>query len=207
MNLSHEQNYIGMKPLKDFLESISLGQLNEQQTAHLLPLLLRYWSQFSGGESTKMKGYKLDRGIENVFWNPPMLSFIIERHGMTVLGSTKAELQRWKINIETKIAEFEPFSGMRLVHPRQKRIDVNFIAVEILQLILNDRPDDRIKWYEDGKIKIQIGKIEELTEGSAVRQTLQGRRKRFRTAMDQFMIENGWQKIKPNLYQPDSFKN
>jgi hypothetical protein len=46
-----------------------------------------------------MAGYKLSR-MKDATWNPPILEFTIERHGGTALGSTRASLQRWEINMD-----------------------------------------------------------------------------------------------------------
>jgi hypothetical protein len=47
--------------------------------------------------------------MEDLEWNPPMLSFIIERHGAMVLGSTRAENQRWEIDMNKMEAECYSF--------------------------------------------------------------------------------------------------
>jgi hypothetical protein len=55
-------------------------------------LLVGCWEQFAGGEAHGMSGDKLLGRMEEVTWAPPLLAFVIERHGGTVLGSSRTEL-------------------------------------------------------------------------------------------------------------------
>jgi hypothetical protein len=45
-------------------------------------LLANCWHELEGAGQTAMQARKLDRA-EDVSWNPPVLSFTIERHGMS----------------------------------------------------------------------------------------------------------------------------
>jgi len=192
-----------MKELIDYLNSLPEGPLNSLQVFHLTPLLAEYWTRFKGSEDTKMADYKLSRGIENVVWNPPILKFTIERHGGTVLGSSRAQLHEWILNIEEETAITDDTTKRyRQIKPKQLPLNVKIIAEDVLNKIMNKIIDERIKWYNDGKVRIQIGKIKELADGSAVPQTLISRRKRFRLIMDEELIKEGWLKIGVNLYQP-----
>ena len=78
--------------------------------------------------------------MEYVEWNPPKLGFIIEKHGGTVMGSSRAELQDWSIDVEGKIA-YCSVSGYRQIYPRNPPFNVNPIADEIRDLILNREQD------------------------------------------------------------------
>ena len=80
----------------------------------------------------------------------------------------------------------------------QARLDVLPLAEEIFQLIIKHQQDERLKWNKDGSVHVEIGKI--LPENSAVKHTLQGRRKRFRQALDELLRSEGWQKIGTNVY-------
>ena len=61
------------------------------QPRKLERLLSEVWDDL-GGSDCGMAGHKLIGRMEHVEWNPPVLTFTIERHGGTVLGSTRAEL-------------------------------------------------------------------------------------------------------------------
>ena len=196
-----------MNELKDFLNSWKPGLLNRNQISKLQTLLQRYWHQFKGSDETKMAGYKLLRGIEDVEWDPPKLFFTIERHGITMLGSSRADLQMWTLNIEDETVTANTLDTYRQIYSRQSPLKVGLIAEDLYQKITNNIVDDRIKRYGDGRIEIRIGNINELKEGSAVKQTLMQRRKRFRFKMDELLLNSGWEKIRENLYRPGNTKS
>ena len=64
------------------------------------------WREFTGSASERMHAGKLGR-MEAVRWDPPVLSFTIERHGAMSGGSTRAELQQWRIDLDRKTAKCE----------------------------------------------------------------------------------------------------
>ena len=96
-----------------------------------------------------MAGHKLIGRMEHVEWNPPVLTFVIERHGGTVLGSTRAELQRWTVDLDRKTATCER-AGHRQLSPMAKRVDVGSIADEVANKIVGGESDDRLTWLEMG---------------------------------------------------------
>lgn len=63
-----------------------------------------------------MEAYKLLGRMEQVRWEPPVLSFIVERHGETVNGSTRAELQHWEVAVENRTARIVK-TGQRQLKP------------------------------------------------------------------------------------------
>ena len=190
-----------MKELEDFLNSLPQGAIQDQDIEIIEKYLAEFWEQLEDSNVTKMNGFKLKRGIENVEWNSPILSFIIERHGGTVMGSSRAERQRWGIDIIQKKVHWGTV-GYRQIYERQSNLNVGLLVKEVFKLIIDGTKDDRLKWNKDGSVRIQIGKINELSKSSAVKQTLEGRRKRFMTSMDELMNKEGWQKLKSNIYTP-----
>lgn len=64
------------------------------------------WHEFARSASKRMHAGKLGR-MEAVRWDPPVLSFTIERHGAMSAGSTRAELQQWRIDLDRKTARCE----------------------------------------------------------------------------------------------------
>jgi len=186
-----------MERLMAYLKHTPEGEIAD--TAELEELLAECWDEFHG-DYGGMEPQKLFGRLEDVLWRPPMLEFVIERHGGTVMGSSRAKLQRWKVDIERRTVTVQP-SGYRQVSPRQATLDVKPIAKEVAQLILNGKNDDRLKWHEGGRVQVLIGRI--LPEGSSVRQTLIGRRKRLRSEIARQLAEQGWKQIRPNWYAPD----
>jgi hypothetical protein len=79
----------------------------------LADFLAAAWEQLNGFDAEGMAAEKLDR-IEQVEWNPPRLTFVIERHGGTVMGSTRAELHGWSIDIDRGTANCNPSHSYRL---------------------------------------------------------------------------------------------
>ncbi len=145
-----------------------------------------------------MHAGKLRGRMEQVAWNPPRLSFVIERHGATVNGSSRAEVQQWEINLETRTAECATVGRRQLV-PLAPRLDVRPIAEEVAHLILaGDWQDSRLTWRPDGSVRVRIGMI--LPVGSALRETLAGRRRRFRKSVEAELSEAGWQVLGWNVY-------
>ena len=186
-----------MQELISYLESIQAGPISD--TDKLKELLAARWDEFNGSNDERMAGWKLHGRMEKVVWNPPILSFVIERHGGTALGSSRAELQRWYIDLKGKTAWCMK-SGYRQVFPTQPRLNVSPIAEEISELIINRKGDQRLKWNEDGTVRILIGKI--LPERSAIKETLDGRRKRLRKALDELLEKSAWHKVRANVYSP-----
>jgi hypothetical protein len=77
-----------------------------EETTHHERLLSEVWDDL-GGDEGGMTGQKLVGRMKHIEWHPPVLSFSIERHGGTVLGSTRAEVQQWCVDIDRQIASCE----------------------------------------------------------------------------------------------------
>jgi hypothetical protein len=186
-----------MKDLLQHLSSIQPGSITD--TVHLEPLLAASWHEFDGGDAQGMAGDKLHGRMNDVVWVPPLLTFTIERHGGTVHGSSRAERHEWTLDVHARTAD-----GVRIGHkqlrPMARRLDVRPLAELVARLILDRQVDNRLRWENDGSVRVQIGKI--LPAGSAVQQTLQGRRKRFSKALDGLLVRAGWQCVRPNVHRP-----
>lgn len=84
-----------MEALQELLAALPPGPIPED--IKLDKALAACWDGFRGSDDGGMKDDKLLGRMENVQWQPPILTFTIERHGGTVNGSTRAELQHWEI--------------------------------------------------------------------------------------------------------------
>ena len=164
--------------------------------ANLERLLAASWHEFSGDDGG-MTGDKLLGRMEAVVWQTPILSFTIERHGGTVMGSSKATLQEWALDLENMTARCAE-EGFRQVYAREPRLNVRPLAEEVASAILLRREDERLKWHQDGWVRILIGKV--LPDASAVTQTLAGRRKRFRQALRERLAVEGWREVGLHVY-------
>ncbi len=105
--MSHSQE---LDDLRLYLSTLPPGPVPDIEG--LLARLKPAWHHLEGSESNSMAAYKLDR-IEDPDWAPPILSFVVDRHGATVLGSTRGELQHWTVNLDTD----EAIRGARWMAP------------------------------------------------------------------------------------------
>lgn len=160
-------------------------------------LLAAVWDELSGDDGG-MEAYKLLNRMEKPIWNPPVLNFRIERHGGTVLGSSRAEIQEWTVDLEEMTTTVKVV-GRRQVRKPQSGLDVKAIAADLCSAILTGNQDDRLKWEGTSKVRVLMGKV--LPERSAVKETLAVRRKRLRDELTRLLEQAGWKLVRPNVYE------
>jgi len=112
--------------LKQFLSQLPDGKVPENKEEELITLLKNCWETLNPEEFEDLFAYKLDR-IEDPHWYPPLITFSIERHGGTALGSTRAEMQYWVINTDNLELDCR-VNGHRQLYREQPKVDVNHIA-------------------------------------------------------------------------------
>jgi hypothetical protein len=88
------------------LQNLPLKEVPADLEEKVKSLLIECWGEFRGSGETQMDAYKVGRA-EKLRWNPPVLSFIVERHSRTAMGSTRAELQEWSLDFEKMEAIWE----------------------------------------------------------------------------------------------------
>ncbi len=160
--------------------------------------LAECWDQIYGSAAGGMTASKLIGRMENLSWYPPHLTFTIERHGGTVLGSSRAERQLWDVNLEIGTAVCSQ-TGHRQLKPMALRLDVRPLARATVASILKREPAEGLRWASDGTVRVQIGHI--IPTGSAVGPTLAGRRRRFWKALDDELIHAGWTQVRHSVYR------
>jgi hypothetical protein len=116
-----------------------------------------------------------------------MLTFNIERHGGFVLGSTRAEVQKWKVDLDHETAALIE-TTRRQILPMDRRLDVRAIAAEIATIINERREDTRIKWLAANRVRILTGEVILATNA----QTTTSRRKRFASELERLLLPLGW---------------
>jgi hypothetical protein len=89
-----------MRDLRAYLDSVSPGGVPDP--GKLEGLLGQCWDGFDRGEAEGMSGSKLRGRVQNLRWDPPRLFFEIERHGGTVLGSSRAERHEWNVDLVSR---------------------------------------------------------------------------------------------------------
>lgn len=186
-----------METLINYLKNVDPGLILETQ--QLERVLASNWYEFEGVEIESMENWKVLYRMENVVWQPPVLSFSIERHGSYMMGGSRAQMHRWSLNLETKKAEMKVI-GYRQLIKRSPNLDVNSMVDEIANIIVNHIEDERIKWYPDGSVRIYIGKL--IPAKDTYKQTLIERRKRFKERLQQKLNESGWELVANNYYKP-----
>jgi hypothetical protein len=90
----------GIDALREHLGSLPSGEVEKDR---LLEFLVPAWPAIDGGSDHAMAAHKLMR-IEHPSWRAPILEFDMERHGGTVLGSTRADLEHWAVDVEAGTA-------------------------------------------------------------------------------------------------------
>ncbi|MBI2806515.1 MAG: hypothetical protein HYX68_16155 [Planctomycetes bacterium] len=185
----------GLTELKNFLGHSTPGEITD--TSEIEPLLAVAWNDLAG-DFGGMRPDKLFGRMEDVTWTPPLLTFRIERHGATVMGSSRAEMQAWTIDVEKGTACCEA-KGYRQLSPRQPPLDVKPLVDEVAAAIVNHADEPRLKWVDQETVRVKIGLI--FSKGSAVKMTLAGRRKRFQMALAERLATKGWVQVGANKYQ------
>ena len=186
-----------VRKLREFLAEAPDGELHD--AAEALHLLEAAWRDlvFQGSSEEKMSAWKLHRA-ESLTWRRPCLSFRIERHGGTVLGSTRAELHEWTIDVDAGTRTCSTRAGRRQLRPMQSRLKVEPIAVEIAALIASGAQDPRLQWSNEGRrVKVLIG---DVIPGVGPKMTTAGRRKRFRAALHSRLAATEFKQAGVNAY-------
>ena len=189
-----------MNILKKTLAAISHGEIVD--LSGIDRLLAEHWHNLNGSSDGGMEGYKLLDRMEDAQWNPPILRFIVERHGGTVCGSTRAELQHWEVNLDSETAEITK-TGYRQLEPMAPRISVKGLAEKIAQAILNG--DDDKRFFIDshnGDLVVNASAI--FRAGSGFKRTVEGRRMRLCKYIEEILTDNGWQKVGWDRFRKDT---
>ena len=185
-----------MNKLNEHFASMKMGPVTD--TGKLDRLLADCWDDLTGGDEGGMKAHKLLGRMEHVIWTPPVLNFVIERHGGTVCGSTRAELQHWAINLDNGEATIIK-AGHRRKKPMAASEPIKATAAEIARLILDGRDEERLQWQTDRSVSVQARKID--PDGSGFNRTVEGRRRRLCQFIEKALAQHGWVKTGWNMFK------
>ena len=129
------------------------------ETSGIDKLLFACWNAFAGSDAQATAAEKLVGRMEDMSWNPPVLTFRIERHGGTVQGSTRAEMHRWEVNVDKLTATCHR-DGHRQLEPMSSKFMAGPCADQIVETILAGAGHPGLKWLEPGsKVQITLSKI------------------------------------------------
>lgn len=153
----------------------------------IIELLCNCWSSLHGSTDQSTSADKIYRA-ENLAWSPPNLCFVLERHGGTVNGSSRAELHHWEVDVTSGVASIIKIGRRQLV-PMAKRMDTLAKAQETAKLIYSRVEHPYIHWVEPGVYAVvNIGNVIPETN----KQTTASRRKKYREQLEKEMLESGW---------------
>ena len=159
---------------RDFLKDMPSGSIPD--ATEVERHLSACWDMLGSGLDGGMTAAKLLGRMENADWQPPYLSFEIERHGGTVHGSTRAELQRWIVDVDEGTAT-RMAPGVRQIRRCAPRLDTLAIARKTAARVKQGKKHESLKWLIPGqKVRIFVGQL----VNARFQRTLEGRRKRFR---------------------------
>jgi hypothetical protein len=177
--------------LRGVVAECAAGPVPEELRPSIERLLMDAWDGLIGSNIEGMAGRKVLARTERMVWQPPILSFVIERHGALVGGgSTRGELQRWQINTLTAETECSR-TGHRQLRPASRPLKLTGIADDVVGAIVRHEANNpAVVWLSDNRVRVIPSQIAELQSG--FKQTVEGRRKRFIAAVDGRLAELGW---------------
>lgn len=110
------------------------------------------------GRDGAMTASKIWGRLEKVEWNPPILSFQIERHAGMINGSSRVAIQHWEVDVENGTCNFVR-KGHRQLFPMAKRWNPAPTAQELASHIRKGLDHQGLRWRKDGKVTINRGII------------------------------------------------
>lgn len=177
---------VGLKRLRSYLISRAGAEADAQE---IIKILQPVWSELPGSSAGKMEAFKLAR-LGRPTWAPPNLEFEIERHGGMEFGSKRARRQGWTLNLETgELASFD--KGFNQIIPNNRPLKVTPLVARVIEAIRSKSTSDpAVKWRSVDRVELDVEQL--VPSGEVPKQTLQGRRKRFRTELSAAMNAVGW---------------
>jgi hypothetical protein len=175
--------------LRELLEPLPPGPI--AWDSEMLSALAACWDDLDGSDSAAMAAHKLYRA-EFFQWQPPYLTFCIERHGGTVMGSTRGERQGWNVDVKQGRADFYSVGHVQL-SPTDQPFRAGPVVAEIVNRIVAGVADNRLKWESPDNTIVRVLTSQFIT--GRVPQTEQGRRRRFRAALEKALSSVGWASV------------
>ena len=187
-----------MTDLWRFLDAAGPGPIADAEG--LIKLLPAVWYEFDGADVEAMTSRKIGR-LASPTWQPPLLVFRIERHGALAMGGTRASGQIWTVDLRKKTAAVEESRSYRQVYPRAAPLRVGPLVDELVERVVGGVDDPRLVWNADrSEVKLRVG----LTiPDDGYQQTVQGRRRRLRAALQEALPAHGWNRARGDRYVRD----
>jgi hypothetical protein len=176
-----------LKCLRDAVAGTPVGPLGEGCESSIRLALGAAWPYLCGSDAESTSESKLYRA-EDLTWAPPSLTFVLERHGGTVNGSSRGALHHWAVDPVAETATIYEVSHRQL-YPMAKRLDTKALAQSIADLVVEGSVDERLAW-NDAKSRVTVALMCVIPETNI--QTTRARRKRFREALESALRPRGW---------------
>ena len=190
-----------LEELKSLLRELPAGNIEGEQDRKIRSLLLDVWDLLEGSDATSLSVFKLHR-MENLVCEPPnTIKFEIERHGSTVMGSIKADVHLWTIDLADLTASCNEHYKKRVVGVRAAPLKVKPLAERVVKDIVGLKQDSEfLQWKPNGQVKVRIAEIIPATK----QQTTTARRKRFRQCIEDLLKPHSWKATSSyNLYEKE----
>jgi hypothetical protein len=175
--------------IRRYFATLEPGEVSDNDRREVEALLSGCWDQLQGSDEGGMAGYKLRGRTEEMQWKPPALTFNIERHGALVMGSSRAEVHQWRIDLDRQSAELATIRR-RQKRPMDKRLEVKPLAAEIAASICAGREDQRLKWDEAGRVRV----LTSVVIPASNNQTTSSRRRRFAAELERVLVPSAWRR-------------
>ncbi len=185
-----------MNTVREHLMAVPPGAVLD--TNGLDRLLADCWSDLEGSSEGGMEASKLQGRMESIDWQPPLLTFVIERHGGTVCGSTRAELQHWEVDVERMTATIVK-TGQRQIAPMARPVSVTPLAQEIAGAIIQGQSDQRLRWLGNDDVHVVTSRVFPTTSGC--KRTVEGRHKRLAAQVEEILANHGWKSMGRNRFE------
>jgi len=158
--------------------------------------LANVWDELDGAHVEGMNSSKISAvRIERPSWSHPLFTFAIERHGGTVNGSTRAEVQTWQVDVSTDTATLIGIAPRQL-RSTAARMNARALADELAAAVRGSTANTAIDFAPDGRsFAVRLGQLAQLNSGP--KQTTDGRRRRVRVLLAQLLAPHGWTETSP----------
>jgi hypothetical protein len=182
--------------LRSLLQNMQGGPIAHRDEERVISALTESWHELTGSTDTKMDAWKITRERPSELrWDPPVLSFVILRHGAMAFGSSAAERQKWEVNLEQQAAHHVRL-GLKRLRPRAKTLDIEAIVTKVCEVIRagSNHDSDLVRngilvWKSDDECHLKHAR---LIPADGPKQTVTGRRARLRTSLADRMDQYGW---------------
>jgi hypothetical protein len=188
-----------IQELATLLRSTPVGLMPAETRMQVRKMLGACWTEFAGSTESKMAYWKAVReeGADDLVWDPPILSFTVERHGAMVLGSSRVEKQEWKLDLQHKTAQ-HCTAGFRQMRPSAPRLNVKPVAARVCETVRqgpnanSDLVSQGILVWNGDHALVRHG---EIIPNNGPAMTISGRRKRFRAELKSLIAALGWELV------------